>query len=510
VPDSAPLVAGPSPGSVPDADLYSVSTHSHATVDYANVQYPAALPPPDTIPPPLTPSFVPPTLSRSNSAYATGTVLTGARPEPHPAWPGVLVPLDDSQALVAEMSQFAEHWRSFYVTLNSLYLYSVPRRTRDLLAEHLRFSCARDDLARASASTWSASHYAALLASGGDPRQAEFADKAARFYHKALELVHDRAYPLVNRLHALLDMRLGQLDHQPAGTANFLLSVGDQFVLEERGTQPRINFGQSVGMLEGILHIFAYADVLRTVAQPGRRTLFALEDDPARAVPAAEPQPVEGDELTSLMLSSDAVLSEAPGVHLGLPRGLLVCLAATTNLACDAPTLAHDQLARRADPILARLAAWTPAPAPPRESSDSSVQRVVEVAEQEAWRQAGFIYAYTALYRMGPLDTPVRSAVRQAVRLAGVLALPDVGEGEVGAVFGARAQAAVWFLVGMVAVTAEEREACRARLRACGEGRVWRGNREVVEAWWSRTGENGVAEGWREACEREGWAVAFM
>lgn len=137
-----------------------------------------------------------------------------------------------------------------------------------------------------------------------------------------------------------------------------------------------------------------------------------------------------------------------------------------------------------------------------------SAQHISDLATQEIWRQAGLIFLHTSLLKFGPLAAPVRRAVAQAVRLSSALAPPDPGAHP--SVFTARARAPAWFVVATAAVSAEEREACRERLEECGEGRVWRDNLGVIEGLWEKSDGDGLVRDWREECEKEGWAVAFM
>lgn len=79
-------------------------------------------------------------------------------------------------------------------------------------------------------STFCAGHYSTILEKEGDPRHAEWKDKASKFYSQALQLLQDRTYPLPVRIGSLLDMRLGQLEHTDGKAANFLMNVGEFFI----------------------------------------------------------------------------------------------------------------------------------------------------------------------------------------------------------------------------------------------------------------------------------------
>lgn len=269
-------------------------------------------------------------------------------------------------------------------------------------------------------------------------------------------------------------MRLSQLDHQGASAANFLVSVGEYFIQEECGLRPRLSLAKMSGSDTMAFRSFAYVDVLRTVCTQGRRTVFEMGDLPDEPPPGPSPLNSYTDEsLAEEELRRDSVAGDALSVHLGLPLGLLLGFAAVSNLIYDSATLDPNEAKRQASAILTRLKNWV-SPASSTPIADS-VQHVSDLTTQEIWRQAAIIYLHTSLLRHGPLAAPVRRALAQILKLANALAEPDPGAHP--SVFTARARAPAWFLAATVAVTAEEREACRDRLEECGEGKVWRDNR---------------------------------
>lgn len=356
--------------------------------------------------------------------------------------------------------------------------------------------------------TWCASHYSDVLLKEGDARHAEYSQKASKFYDQALQLLQDRTYPLHTRISAILDLRLGQIERQGASAAYFLLACGDYFIQEECGARPRLNLTTLAGSECVFFRSFAYLDVIRTICVKGRKTVFDLRsgdapEDGTAPGPLCPPREVllKPDEG-----AVEPVMGDALSVHLGLPVGLLLCFASISNLLVDSADLGGAELDAQAAAILRRIRAWRPPPSE-HDVTDSALH-ISDLATQEIWRHACLIYFHSTLQKLGPLATPLRASLKQVLQLASSLLPADHGQHP--SVFTARARAPAWFLAATVAVTAEEREVCREHLEECGDGKVWRDNQDVVERLWDKVDRTGAGVDWREECEKEGWAVAFM
>lgn len=121
--------------------------------------------------------------------------------------------------------------------------------------------------------------------------------------------------------------------------------------------------------------------------------------------------------------------------------------------------------------------------------------------------QAALIYLHSSLFRLGPLASPIRSALSQIIKLSSSLTEPDL---EAPSIFLDASRCPIYFLAATVALTEEDREVCREGLIACGPGKAFTDNHKVIEKLWAEADATGVMPEWREFVEREGLAVCFL
>lgn len=110
------------------------------------------------------------------------------------------------------------------------------------------------------------------------------------------------------------------------------------------------------------LRAFAYTDVLHTVCIPRRRTLFAftgLPGDPGTPTPGSVPPSTDPND-------------RAIETHLGLPVGLLLCLAATSNLSAEMGSFPDEVVAAKAQAIERAIRDWRPLPPDASALADST------------------------------------------------------------------------------------------------------------------------------------------
>lgn len=247
-----------------------------------------------------------------------------------------------------------------------------------------------NDLGMAAASFLSAFENSTLLRNegAGEEQNLEWELRTGRFYQQALLLLYDRSFSLGVRLGAITDLRMAQvrphsflrpsvLNDIPQITRNgatasyFLLLIGEYFVKESLGPNPILDLTTSVAPSQLAIRMFAYADVLRTMCIRGRPTTFELI-----ATPNASPD------------SPDGLTSRSISVHLGLPAGLLICLAVTSNLVCCESVLSVEEVKERGAAIERDILAWRPEV----EKDDvlDSAQYVSDIATQELWRHVRF------------------------------------------------------------------------------------------------------------------------
>lgn len=149
------------------------------------------------------------------------------------------------------------------------------------------------------------------------------------------------------------------------------LLVGEFFVREALGTNPRLDVATIADPSTVSLWAFAYADVLRTVCLPRQRCLFDFAGLPGNGPPSP------GYELQNF-------------THIGLPVGLLLCFAASSNLAVDSPGMTPDAVRLKAQGIEEWIRDWRPAVPDLGTLLDSSAY-IDQTTTQEMWRQVGFL-----------------------------------------------------------------------------------------------------------------------
>lgn len=172
---------------------------------------------------------------------------------------------------------------------------------------------------------------------------------------------------------AVLDLQYHQFDSAGSAAAISVIRLGELFVTTSLGEHPRINFETLTEPEVVPLRCFAYAEVLGAVYTKGRRTIF----DIAHLPDADDDAPTPG-----ALPSGDARFE----THLGLPVGILLCLAAVSNLSVQLDSLESDVVERRRDMIEAAIRQWRPSRIPGGEGSDS-VSFLEEVRISEIWRQ---------------------------------------------------------------------------------------------------------------------------
>jgi hypothetical protein len=136
-------------------------------------------------------------------------------------------------------------------------------------------------------------------------------------------------------------------------------------------------------------------------------------------------------------------------------------------------------------------------------ADSDSVASVARLAALEVWRHAALIHMYRSVHRTGPLHPSVRNALAQILALSKTLdlAAPDMLHGTL---------ACPLFLAATVAVTPEDRAACRKRLKEIGPEQVWQANLSVAEETWAETDRTGVPADWLELVQAGRGEVFFI
>lgn len=114
-------------------------------------------------------------------------------------------------------------------------------------------------------------------------------------------------------------------------------------------------------------------DAIRALSLGNRRTLFDFV-----GAPGASPLPSTEPDLS-------LVTSEALSAIMGLPVGIILCIAATCNLAVEATNMPREVFLSKARAIEKSIKTWRPIAVTPEQAEDSI--RVMDAfVTHEMWR----------------------------------------------------------------------------------------------------------------------------
>lgn len=125
-----------------------------------------------------------------------------------------------------------------------------------------------------------------------------------------------------------------------------------------------------------LLTVVAWSDCIRCICIPRRRTLFAFSNLPGEPAHNSSSSAVV-DDVTSQPYDVNA--------HQGLPVGLMLCVAATANLACEMDALPDEVVRVKAQGIENAVREWKPPPPDAQDLADSAGY-VEKVSTSEMWR----------------------------------------------------------------------------------------------------------------------------
>ncbi|KAK4703559.1 hypothetical protein P7C70_g2654, partial [Phenoliferia sp. Uapishka_3] len=378
-----------------------------------------------------------------------------------------------------------------YAALNEEFFRSLPNPVREIVKMRTGDVAASHDLTRAASMAMVLLYRARTHPGGGAEAQSLLIKQSDHYFQQAVVHLEKASIPLEAQLVAVADMLLHQFDQAGGAGTYAILLVGEFFVREALGTNPRLDVASISDASRISLWAFAYADVLRTVCLPRRKCLFDFAGLPGS--PRSE---------------ATKSLSDQNFSHFGLPVGLLVCFAAISNLSCDSTTMSPEMVRSKALSIEEAIRDWRPALPDIGSLLDSSAY-VDATTTQEMWRQACLIYLYQSVYHVGCLNLVIQSALRQILRL-GARQIVQPADDVSGSVYARSVRGCPWFLAASVAILPDDREHCRQALEACGPQRAYRDNLEAAERIWEVTDTAGWAVDWKDLMEKEGRFVAFL
>jgi len=195
----------------------------------------------------------------------------------------------------------------------------------------------------------------------------------------------------------------------------------------------------------------------------------------------------------------------------GCPDSLTVMLAAISNFGAlldqeqpgrECCTVLSNLYQAQADSIATQISSFRP---------DISVfatedgnANVARISIQEIWRQATWVHFYQAIYCQTGAFGPLRKAYKQMNDLYDVVqrGLPALLRG---------ALPLPLFLLASIAVSDDQREVCRNRLKlATGNAVALKNNLAVIEQCWSETDRTGRLISYREILATGHHRVAFL
>ncbi|CEQ43216.1 SPOSA6832_05123 [Sporobolomyces salmonicolor] len=354
--------------------------------------------------------------------------------------------------------------------------------------------------------------------------------------HLLLELL--TPIPFEAKMVAVLDMQTYQFDQWGAAAANAIVLLGEYFVVEELGPQYVCCLSlSSEPLLDSQLHFplcrppldlttaspllstFAWTDAVRCICIPGRRTVFTFSNMPGDPSPTSP-----GTVLTDVSSSASDIQ-----VHLGLPVGLMLCIAAIANFAFEMDALPEEVVKVKAEAIEKAVRGWRP-PVPDVQELADGTTFVEKVSTAEMWRHAIIIFLYQTVHGHACLSRVMREAMQQILQLGSrmltayrssvcsIVASPSLTGLESSKPPAPQedylsvpaTRAVPWFLAGTVATLPQDRALCKRGLEACGPLKGYADNISALERIWEATDEKGWTVEWKALLQTEKRFVGFL
>ncbi|GAA6007590.1 hypothetical protein JCM10207_006396 [Rhodosporidiobolus poonsookiae] len=436
------------------------------------------------------------------------------------------LPVLDASAKSKEEMQERGYLDLEYNTFNDGFFRSLPKPVRDVVCKNVYNVVVSSELSRNAGMAMVMLYRLRMQQQqqqtnpSEDPDPAVTAEQQARllaqsnaYFQRALEHIQT-PIPFEAKMVSILDMQAFQFDQWGAAAANAIVLLGEYFVNEELGSQPNLDLKTATVILSS----FAWTDAIRTLCIPGRRTVFNFTHLPG------DPDP---SQPTKLITDVSTIASEVQ-VHLGLPVGLMLCLAAIANLSAEMDALPDEVVRVKADAIEKAVRGWR-SPVPDAQDLAEGAAFMEKLSTAEMWRWALIIFLYQAVHKHGSLSRVIRDSMQQILTVGSTLLSryqPPVSSlaslnlaahtarnvyGEEDGYHSAPATRAVpWFLAGTVAHLPQDRALCRKGLEACGPMLGYRDNLQALERVWEVVEEKGWAIDWRVLLQAEKRFVGFL
>ncbi|GAA5977964.1 hypothetical protein JCM5350_006282 [Sporobolomyces pararoseus] len=417
-----------------------------------------------------------------------------------------------------------------YNSFNEGFFRSLPKPVRDIVVKRIYGLANSHELSRNASMAMVMLYRLRMQSAASSEENPSATDKAASneaqarllaqsdiYFQRAMEHLQ-KPIPFEAKLVATLDMQAYQFDQFGAAAANAILLLMEYFIHESLGAQPALDLSAIRSSVDVLYAAFAWTDCIRCICIPKRRTVFAFSNLPGETS-ASSPSTVLADVNTSESHSIET--------HLGLPVGLLLCIAATANLGAEMEALPDEVVKFKGEAIEKAIRNWRPAPLDT--GNNDSASYIEKLATAEMWRHACILFLYQAVFRHGPLSLVVRSALQQILQIGarvlnnhpiqtssitlplsepGARYAPDPSYEDY---FNACSTRAVpWFLAATVAVLPSDRDLCKKGLSICGKQKGYQDNLDAVERIWEVVDTQGWTVDWRALLQNEKRFVGFL
>ncbi|GAA5845139.1 hypothetical protein JCM9279_005449 [Rhodotorula babjevae] len=492
------------------------------------------------------------------TASSSAPLAASARKEKRPRLPSVppaQVPQLAPPAAVEDVEPVEVD--PIYNTFNDGFFRSLPKPVREVVVQHAHNVAGSSDLSRHAAMAMvmlyrlrvqqqaqqaSSEPLSAAEVAAASEQHAKLLAQSDHYFQKALEHLQT-PIPFEAKMVAVLDMQTYQFDQWGAAAANAILLLAELFINEALGSQPSIDLSDMRDPKNVLLSAVAWSDCVRCICIPRRRTIFAFSGLPG------EPSPTTPEAVVSDVSSH----SNSIDAHLGLPLGLLLCVAATANLGAEMDALPDEVVRVKAAAIENAIREWKPAP-PNIEDLADSAWYIDKLSSAEMWRHAIIIFLYQVVHRHGPLSRVIREAMQQILQLGSRMlqqyraplgsvsapaassastlsSAPHVAALEAGTAAGAAGGASAaaapppgeeeylsapsmravpWFLAGTCAQLPSDRALCRRGIEVCGRQQGYRDNVSALERIWEVTDDKGWTVDWRSLLQTEQRFVGWL
>ncbi|GAA5904803.1 uncharacterized protein JCM6883_003912 [Sporobolomyces salmoneus] len=466
------------------------------------------------------PSFLPPQLPLPPVSEPVASTSAQTLDDPLPVPPQQEQPQETTSSSTSDEPDVVD---PVYNAFNEGFFRSLPKPVRDIVVKRIYGLANSHELSR-NASMAMVMLYRLRMQSSSDENPEASAEAQARllaqsdkYFQAAMEHLQ-KPIPFEAKLVATLDLQAYQFDQFGAAASNAILLLMEYFIHESLGSQPALDLSAIRSSVDVLYVAFAFTDAIRCICIPKRRTVFAFSNLPGETS-ASSPSTVLADVNTS----------ETPSIetHLGLPVGLLLCIAATANLSAEMEALPDEVVKFKGDAIEKAIRSWRPTALDT--GNNDSASYIEKLATAEMWRHACILFLYQAVFRHGSLSLVVRSALQQILQIgarvlnnhpiqtssiplraseSGARHAPDPSYEDY---FNACSTRAVpWFLAATVAVLPNDRELCKKGLSICGKQKGYQDNLDAVERIWEVVDTQGWTVDWRALVQSEKRFVGFL